>query len=123
MAKGSKVDSFLTLVVGGSAGFGLIVLTSRSWKACGVHLNGVGNGPTLFFAGIPVAFVVNLVLFNFVYRFSRKGQGFFTALLAATIAIAIADLALYSWAGTPNFTPSSLCPGNVPPWWPKSIPT
>jgi hypothetical protein len=124
-SKGSRLESFLALVVGGGAGFGLIVLTSRAWKACGVKVGGVGNGATLLFVGVPVAMVVNIVLFTVVFRFSRTGKSsgkFLSPFLAAAIAITIADLALFSWQGTPATTPG-ICPGNIPPWWPTWIPT
>ena len=119
------MDSFLSLVVGGAAGFGLVVLTSRAWRDCDVTINSIGNGPTLLFVGVPVAGVVNIVLFSVVYRTSRRTKGgkFLMPFLAAAIAITIADLALFSWAGTPAGSPASLCPANVPPWWPSWIPT
>jgi hypothetical protein len=119
---GDPMERFLTLVFGLGGAFGLIVLTSRAWQACQVDIGGVGNGATLLFAGVPVAVVVNVVLFNLVYRFSRMRKSY-TAMLAACVAIAIADLALFSWAGTPTFVPAPVCPANVPPWWPSSIPT
>ena len=118
----SGLERFLTLVFGLGGAFALIVLTSRAWRDCHVSIGGVGNGATLLFAGVPIALVVNLVLFNFVYRYSFKRKGY-AALLAACIAIVIADLALFSWAGTPTFVPAHVCPANVPPWWPASIPT
>lgn len=120
-AKGSKGEKFLTVVVGGGTAFGLIVITSRSWKACQVDVAGsVPNGLTLLFLGLPLALIVNLVLFNLVFRYA--GKTFLFSLIAAAIAIAIADLALYSWQGTPAASPG-ICPGNVPPWWPAWIPT
>jgi hypothetical protein len=122
MASGSASERFLTLVFGVGGAFALIVLTSKAWRACRVDIGTVGNGPTLLFAGVPIALIVNIVLFNFVYRFSHKGRGY-TALLTACIAVAIADLALFSWAGTPTFVPAHVCPANVPPWWPTGIPT
>jgi hypothetical protein len=125
IAKGSRAESCISLVVGGGAGFGLIVLTARAWKACGVDVGGVGNGPTLLFVGVPVAAVVNIVLFTMVFRLSRSGKSggkFFSPFLAAVIAITIADLALFSWQGTPAAS-HGICPGNVPPWWPAWIPT
>ncbi|WP_020388656.1 hypothetical protein [Kribbella catacumbae] len=125
MAKSSKGETFLSVVIGGSAAFGLIVMTRRAWDACHVVLTGkVSNGTTLFFVGIPVSFVVNIVLFNLVFRFMRRGKGgkWTMPLLAAAIAIAIADLALFSWAGTPETLPGT-CPGNIPPWWPKGVPS
>lgn len=98
-AKGSKGEKFLTVVVGGGTAFGLIVITSRSWKACQVDVAGsVPNGLTLLFLGLPLALIVNLVLFNLVFRYA--GKTFLFSLIAAAIAIAIADLALYSWQGT-----------------------
>jgi hypothetical protein len=125
MGKGSRTESFLAMVVGGGLAFGLLAVTWRAWKACGVKINDVGNGPTMIFVGIPVAFVVNIVLFSLVFRFMRSGKGgaFFMPFLAATIAIVIADLALFSWAGTPATNPANICPANVPPWWPTGIPT
>ena len=106
-AKGSKGESFLAVVVGGGAAFGLIVLTSRAWKACQVDVTGsVPNGLTLLFLGVPLALIVNLVLFTVVFRYA--GQVPFS-LIAAAIAIAIADLALFSWQVPPDCT----CPGNV----------
>ena len=121
----NRLDSFLSVVVGGAAGFGLVVLTSRAWKACDVVINSVGNGPTLLFVGVPVAGVVNIVLFSVVFRLSRSGKGsaFLMPFLAAAIAITIADLALFSWAGTPAASAAPICPANVPPWWPPWIPT
>jgi hypothetical protein len=121
----NRMDSFLSLVVGGAAGFGLVVLTSRAWRDCGVTINSIGNGPTLLFVGVPVAGVVNIVLFSVVYRTSRRTNGgkFVMPFLAAAIAITIADLALFSWAGTPAGSAASLCPANVPHWWPTWIPT
>jgi hypothetical protein len=123
MGKPTKVESFVSVVVGVSAGFGLLTLTRRAWDACRVEINNVGNGPTLFFVGLPVALVVNIVLFSFVFRFS-KGQGkFVMPFITAAVAITIADLALFSFAGTPAGLPASVCPANVPPWWPEWIPT
>lgn len=122
MAKGNRL-SFFSVVVGGSAAFGLLWLTRRSWDDCHVTINGVGNGPTLLFVGLPVALVVNIGLFSVVYKLTRKGGSFRMALLSALIAIAIADLALYSWVGTPATTAAPVCPANVPPWWPEWIPT
>jgi uncharacterized BrkB/YihY/UPF0761 family membrane protein len=125
VAKSSKGETFLSVVIGGAAGFGLLVMTRRAWDVCHVDLSGpVGNGPTLFFVGVPVSLVVNIALFNLVFRFMRRGKGgkWTMPLLAALIAIAIADLALFSWAGTPATLPG-ICPANVPPWWPKGIPT
>src|ERR671918_175606 len=120
-AKGSKGEKFLTVVVGGGTAFGLIVITSRAWKACQVDVAGsVPNGLTLLFLGLPLALIVNLILFNVVFRYA--GKTFLFSLIAAAIAIAIADLALYSWQGTPAASPG-ICPGNVPPWWPTWIPT
>lgn len=120
-AKGSKGESFLAVVVGGGAAFGLIVMTSRAWKTCRVDVAGsVPNGLTLLFLGVPIALIVNLVLFTVVFRYA--GKAFLFSLLAACIALAIADLALFSWQGTPAGSPG-ICPGNVPPWWPKMIPT
>lgn len=120
-AKGSKGESFLAVVVGGGAAFGLIVVTSRAWKACHVDVTGsVPNGLTLLFLGLPLALIVNLVLFTVVFRYA--GKAFLFSLIAAAIAIAIADLALFSWQGTPAGSPGT-CPGNVPPWWPTWIPT
>ncbi|TCO19108.1 hypothetical protein EV652_11487 [Kribbella steppae] len=120
-AKGSRGESFLAVVVGGGAAFGLVVITSRSWKACQVDVAGsVPNGLTLLFLGLPLALIVNLVLFNLVFRYA--GKTFFFSLIAASLAITIADLALYSWQGTPAASPG-ICPGNVPPWWPTWIPT
>ena len=121
VAKGSKSESFLAVVVGGGAAFGLVVITSRAWKTCHVDVPGkVPNGLTLLFLGLPLTLIVNLILFNVVFRYS--GKGFLTALVATAIAIAIADLALFSWQGTPAASPGT-CPGNVPPWWPAWIPT
>jgi hypothetical protein len=121
VAKGSKFESFLAVVVGGGAAFGLVVITSRAWKTCHVDVAGkVPNGLTLLFLGLPLALIVNLILFTVVFRYS--GRGFLTALVATAIAIAIADLALFSWQGTPAASPGT-CPGNVPPWWPTWIPT
>ncbi|WBQ05170.1 hypothetical protein [Kribbella sp. CA-293567] len=124
MAKSSKSETFFSVVIGGAAGFGLIVLTRRAWDVCHVVLTGVGNGPTLFFVGIPVAGVVNIGLFNLVFRFMRRGKGgkWTMPFIAAIIAIGIADLALFSWAGTQAGNPG-ICPAGVPPWWPASIPT
>ncbi|MEU4390704.1 hypothetical protein [Kribbella sp. NPDC023855] len=124
MAKSSKSETFLSVVIGGAAGFGLVVMTRRAWDVCHVVINSVGNGPFLLFVGVPVAFVVNIGLFNIVFRFMRRGKGgkWFMPMLAAAIAIAIADLALFSWAGTPASLPG-ICPANVPPWWPNSVPT
>ena len=123
MGKPTKVESFVSVVVGVGAGFGLLTLTRRAWDACRVQINDVGNGPTLFFVGLPVALVVNIVLFSFVFRFS-KGQGkFVMPFITAAVAVTIADLALFSFAGTPAGLPASVCPGNVPPWWPEWIPT
>ncbi|ADB29417.1 hypothetical protein Kfla_0293 [Kribbella flavida DSM 17836] len=124
MAKGNRL-SFFSLVIGGAAGFGLLWLTRRAWDTCRVEVNGVGNGPTLLFVGLPVALVVNIVLFSVVWRVMKKGGGgkFLMPLLGALIAITIADLALFSWAGTPATLPAALCPANVPPWWPEWIPT
>jgi len=124
MAKSSKSETFLSVVIGGAAGFGLVVMTRRAWDVCHVVLNGVGNGPTLLFVGVPVAGVVNIGLFNLVFRFMRRGKGgkWTMPFLAAIIAIAIADLALFSWAGTPASNPG-ICPAGVPPWWPAGIPT
>ena len=119
---GDPMERFLTLVFGVGGAFALIVLTSRAWQACRVDIGAVGNGPTLLFAGVPVALVVNIVLFNLVYRFTRKGKGY-SALMFGVVAILIADLALFSWAGTPTFVPAPVCPANVPPWWPDGIPT
>jgi hypothetical protein len=112
------------VVIGGAAGFGLLVMTRRAWDVCNVVINSVGNGPFLLFVGLPVALVVNIGLFNIVFRIMRRGKGgrWFMPMLAAAIAIAIADLALFSWAGTPAGLPG-VCPANVPPWWPKSVPT
>ena len=125
MAKGgSRLERFLSLVVGGSAGFGLVVLTRRAWDACHVVINDVGNGVTLLFVGVPVAGVVNIGLFGLVFRMSKGGKGnLMTPLLSAAVAIAIADLALFSWAGTPAGLAAPICPANVPPWWPAFIPT
>lgn len=126
MVNPAKVLSFLTLVVGGGAAIGLLTLTRRAWDTCNVEINDVGNGVTLLFVGLPVAMVVNMVLFNVVFRLSQKGKGggkFFGPLLAALIAITIADLALFSWAGTPVWALASVCPANVPPWWPTYLPT
>jgi len=121
VAKGSKFESFLAVVVGGGAAFGLVVITSRAWKTCHVDVAGkVPNGLTLLFLGLPLALIVNLILFSVVFRYS--GKSFLTALFATAIAIAIADLALFSWQGTPAASPG-ICPGNVPPWWPTWIPT
>jgi FtsH-binding integral membrane protein len=121
VAKGSKFESFLAVVVGGGAAFGLVVITSRAWKTCYVDVAGkVPNGLTLLFLGLPLALIVNLILFTVVFRYS--GKSFLTALFATAIAIAIADLALFSWQGTPAASPG-ICPGNVPPWWPTWIPT
>jgi FtsH-binding integral membrane protein len=121
VAKGSKFESFLAVVVGGGAAFGLVVITSRAWKTCHVDVAGkVPNGLTLLFLGLPLALIVNLILFTVVFRYS--GKSFLTALFATAIAIAIADLALFSWQGTPAASPG-ICPGNVPPWWPTWIPT
>ena len=122
ISKGSRGETFLAWVIGGGAALALLTLTRRSWDACQVDVGKVANGPTLFFVGLPVSVVVNVALFTLVYRLTRGGKGFFSPLLAATIAIAIADLALYSWAGTPAASPG-ICPGNVPPWWPTWIPT
>ncbi|MBP2354128.1 hypothetical protein JOF29_005238 [Kribbella aluminosa] len=120
-AKGSKAESFLTVVVGGGAAFGLIMLTSRAWKACHVVIGGkLPNGLTLLFLGVPIALIVNLVLFTVVFRYA--GKAFLFSLFAACVALAIADLALFSWQGTPAGSPGT-CPGNVPPWWPKGLPT
>ncbi|MBB6565840.1 hypothetical protein HPO96_17810 [Kribbella sandramycini] len=120
-SKGGRTESFLAIVVGGGAAFGLVVITSRSWKECKVDVAGsVPNGLTLLFLGLPLALIVNLVLFTIVYRYA--GKALFMGLIAAAIAIAIADLALYSWQGTPAASPG-ICPGNVPPWWPEWIPT
>jgi hypothetical protein len=122
ISKGSRGETFLAWVVGGSAAFGLLTLTRRTWDQCHIDIGKVGNGPTLLFVGLPVSVVVNVVLFSFVYRISKSGKGFFTPLLAAAIAITIADLALYSWAGTRAASPG-ICPAGVPPWWPTWIPT
>jgi hypothetical protein len=121
-SSGGRLERFLTLVFGLGGAFALIVLTSRAWRTCHVDIGGVGNGATLLFAGVPIALVVNIVVFNVVYRYSFKRKGF-AALLAAVVAITIANLALFSWAGTPTFVPAHVCPANVPPWWPNSIPT
>jgi hypothetical protein len=118
----ARFERFLTLVFGVGGAFLLILLTSRSWRACRVDIGGVGNGATLLFAGVPLALLVNITVFNVVFRFSGKGKKY-AALLMACVAIAIADLALYSWAGTPTFVPAHVCPANVPPWWPEGIPT
>ncbi len=119
--KSGKVESFLTIVVGGGSAFGLVVLTSRSWKACNVDVAGpMPNGLTLLFLGLPLALIVNLILFTIAYRYA--GKTLFMGLIAAAIAITIADLALYSWQGTPAASPGT-CPGNVPPFWPVWIPT
>jgi hypothetical protein len=125
MGKGNRL-SFFSLVIGGAAGFGLLWITRRAWDDCGVKLTGpVGNGPTLLFVGLPVALVVNIVLFSIVWRVMRKGGGgkFLMPLIGALVAIAIADLALFSWAGTPAGLAAPLCPANVPAWWPEWIPT
>jgi hypothetical protein len=120
-AKGKRVESFLAVVVGGGAAFGLVVITSRAWKTCHVDVAGdVPNGLTLLFLGLPLALIVNLVLFTVVFRYSSKT--FLMSFVAAAIAIAIADLALFSWQGTPAAA-SGICPGNVPPWWPTWLPT
>jgi hypothetical protein len=116
------MERFLTLVFGVGGAFVLIVLTSRAWRECQVDIGGVGNGPTLLFAGVPLALIVNIVVFNLVYRYARMG-GRFTTLLAACVALTIANLALFSWAGTPTFVPAPVCPANVPSWWPAGIPT
>jgi len=119
-AKGSKGESFLAVVLGGGAAFGLVVITSRAWKVCHVDVPGsVPNGLTLLFLGLPLALIVNLVLFTVVFRYA--GKAFLFSLVAAAIAIAIADLALFSWQGTP--AAPGTCPANVPPWWPPWIPT
>lgn len=125
MAKGgSRLESFLSVVVGGSAGFGLVVMTRRAWDACQVVINDIGNGVTLLFVGVPVAGVVNIGLFGLVFRLSKGGKGnLMMPLLTAAVAITIADLALFSWAGTPAAAPAPICPANVPPWWPAWIPT
>ncbi|TCM49389.1 hypothetical protein EV648_103662 [Kribbella sp. VKM Ac-2568] len=122
ISKGSRGETFLAWVIGGGAAIALLTLTRRSWDACQVDIGKVANGPTLLYVGLPVAVVVNVALFTLVYRLTRGGKGFFSPLLAAAIAITIADLALYSWAGTPASSPG-ICPGNVPPWWPTWIPT
>jgi hypothetical protein len=122
ISKGSRGETFLAWVVGGGAALGLLTLTRRTWDTCHIDIGKVANGPTLLFVGLPVSVVVNVLLFHLVYRASKSGKGFFTPLLAAAIAITIADLALYSWAGTPATAPG-ICPGNVPPWWPTWIPT
>jgi hypothetical protein len=123
MAKPSKFESFVNLVVGVGAAFGLLTLVRRSWDTCGVKINDLGNGATLLFLGLPVALIVNIGLFGIVFRLS-KGQGkFVVPFVTAAVAITIADLALFSWAGTPATLPSSLCPANVPTWWPEWIPT
>ncbi|GAA1603075.1 hypothetical protein GCM10009804_69410 [Kribbella hippodromi] len=119
-AKGSKGESFLAVVLGGGAAFGLVVITSRAWKTCHVDIGSVPNGLTLLFLGLPLALIVNLVLFTIVFRYA--GKAFLFSLIAAAIAIAIADLALFSWQGTPAGAHGT-CPGNVPPWWPTWIPT
>ena len=111
-AKGSKGESFLAVVVGGGAAFGLIVITSRAWKACDVDVTGsVPNGLTLLFLGLPLALIVNLVLFTTVFRYA--GKAFLFSLIAAAVAITIADLALFSWQGTPAGYPGHL-PGVRP---------
>ncbi|MGC4936529.1 hypothetical protein [Kribbella sp. DT2] len=124
MGKGNRL-SFFSLVIGGAAGFGLLWITRRAWDDCGVKLNGVGNGATLLFVGLPVAMVVNIVLFSVVWRVMKKGGGgkFLMPLTGALIAIAIADLALFSWAGTPAGMATPICPANVPAWWPEWIPS
>ena len=120
-AKSSRVESFLAVVVGGGTAFGLIVITSRAWKTCHVDVEGkVPNGLTLLFLGLPLALIVNIVLFTLVFRYT--GKAFLMSFVAAAIAITIADLALFSWQGTPAATPG-ICPAGVPPWWPEWIPT
>jgi hypothetical protein len=123
MAQPTKFESFVTVVVGVAGAFGLLTLTRRAWDTCGVKINDLGNGVTLLFLGLPVALIVNVGLFGLVFRLS-KGQGkFFKPFLAAAIAVTLADLALFSWAGTPATLPAPTCPANVPPWWPEWIPT
>jgi hypothetical protein len=122
ISKGSRGETFLAWVIGGGAAIALLTLTRRSWDTCNVDIGKVANGPTLLFVGLPVSVVVNVALFTLVYRLTRGGKGFFSPFLAAVIAITIADLALYSWAGTPAAAPG-ICPGNVPSWWPTWIPT
>jgi hypothetical protein len=119
-AKSSRVESFLAVVVGGGTAFGLIVNTARAWKTCHVDVGKVSNGLTLLFLGLPLALIVNIVLFTVMFRYA--GKAFLMSFIAAAIAITIADLALFSWQGTPAGTPG-ICPAGVPPWWPAWIPT
>ena len=121
-SKGSRGETFLAWVIGGGAAIGLLTLTRRSWDACNVDIGKIANGPTLLFVGLPVSVVVNVLLFTIVYRISKGGKGLATPLFVALVAMAIADLALYSWAGTPAWAPGT-CPANVPPFWPTFIPT
>jgi hypothetical protein len=121
-SKGSRGETFLAWVIGVGAAFGLLTLTRRSWDECNVDIGKIANGPTLLFVGLPVSVVVNVLLFTIVYRISKGGKGLAAPFLVAVIAIAIADLALYSWAGTPAWAPGT-CPANVPSFWPTFIPT
>ena len=52
------------------------------------------------FLGLPLALIVNLVLFSIVFRYA--GKAFLFSLVAAAVAITIADLALFSWQGHPG---------------------
>ncbi|MFF6783361.1 hypothetical protein [Streptomyces sp. NPDC012510] len=97
-----------------------IVLVGRAWAACGIGSGTAANTMTLLFLapliGLAAA-VPWVILYSTLGRRHRGGT------LAVGLLFTLWFIwFLVTWLGMPNDYPTPLCPGNVPPWWPGSIP-
>lgn len=108
------------VLLGGLTAVVTIAVIGRAWTACDIGTNAAANSMTLLIL-TPLIWIAAAVfwaiLHNTLGRHHRR-----TALTTGLIFILWFIWFLVTWLGMPDSYPATLCPENVPPWWPSFIP-
>ena len=115
-------------LVAGTAAVGEAAVALRAWNDCDPHIDASASVLTMMVLGLPLLLIVNalvvLVATGLTWRLTRSVS--WRALWMGVVpTLAVVVLAYMWWVVwvTPAGDPDLVCPGGVPPWAPRWLPS
>ena len=107
--------------VGGLVALVSVAAIGRVWADCDIGVNSAADSLSLLFLA-PLVWIAAAVPWVVLHgTLGRRHRG---AALAAGLAFTVwFTWFMVTWLGILDSYPDPTCPGNVPPWWPRHLPS